>query len=27
MSVRTAATLGGVSVATVHRRLKEARDV
>lgn len=26
MSVRTAATLGGVSVATVHRRLKEARD-
>jgi predicted DNA-binding protein (UPF0251 family) len=27
MNVRTAATLGGVSVATVHRRLKEARDV
>jgi hypothetical protein len=27
MSVRTAATLGGVSVATVHRRLREARDV
>lgn len=27
MSIRTAATLGGVSVATVHRRLKEARDV
>jgi transposase len=27
MSVRTAATLGGASVATVHRRLKEARDV
>lgn len=27
MSVRTAATLGGVSVATVHRRLKDARDV
>ena len=27
MSIRTAATLGGVSVATVHRRLKVARDV
>ena len=27
MSIRTAATLGGVSVATVHRRLKEVRDV
>lgn len=27
MSVRTAATLGGVRVATVHRRLKGARDV
>lgn len=25
MNARTAATLGGVSVATVHRRLKEAR--
>jgi DNA-directed RNA polymerase specialized sigma24 family protein len=27
MTVRTAAALGGVSVATVHRRVKQARDV